>query len=624
MRFANRWPAFAGVVLVVLLVSVGFLLNASEPPPTVEDTLEGLRGLSLEAFFEASFRALILRDPELVTAHGLADYLGIRNDRLTDISVSHTEDTMALEAGILGILESYDRETLLEPMRTYYDVYAWYLDDLVRGHPYRYHEYLLNGFLTFNVPGWIEYLFSSSHPLQDRDDVEDYLARLAEVPLKTQQLIAGVHHRCSLGIETPGFVLRSTKTKIDTMIGLSGPSVRDPSRIPGTRPPAYQRFAADLEEIAGTSPAQKEAYLIEAETRFAEDFIAPLWEVRGLIDQLLRSPIAEGGATTFPDGEAFFAYCLRHETTTDLTPDEVHQYGLREAERILGEMRDQFAEMGFPRDAPLVELWEMAREQETYYDGRTDAGQATVFAYLEDLYDRTEDTCAPYFNLWPSQRATLIPGPPDAYVNFYDSPAWDGSRPGAFNVAVSNWVGESRLMVVFHHEAIPGHHTQLTVALEQDLPLFMRFFQYNGLVEGWALYCERLMYDLGMYEGKPLENLARLDLELIRAARLVIDTGIHAYGWTRQEAAAYVEDLRGDPRGSFLGAIERYTVLPGQASSYMVGKLVIERLRDEARAALGDAFDLAAFHDVVLGAGGVPLETLEARVDRYIEGAGGR
>jgi len=177
------------------------------------------------------------------------------------------------------------------------------------------------------------------------------------------------------------------------------------------------------------------------------------------------------------------------------------------------------------------------------------------------------------------------------------------------------------MTVVFHHEAIPGHHVQLTLAMEQEMPLLMRFVSFNGLVEGWALYCERLMYDLGMYEGKPLDNLARLDLELMRAARLVIDTGIHAYGWTRSEAAAHVEDLRGWPRGSFVGTIDRYVILPGQGSSYMVGKLVIESLRDQAHEALADAFDLASFHDVVLGTGGIPLEILEALVGQYIADA---
>jgi len=204
-------------------------------------------------------------------------------------------------------------------------------------------------------------------------------------------------------------------------------------------------------------------------------------------------------------------------------------------------------------------------------------------------------------------------------ANYYHSPALDGSRPGAFYVAYRGTTEESRLMVVFHHEAIPGHHAQLTIAAELDLPLFMRVLDTNGMCEGWELYSEELTYDLGMYEGRPLDNLSRLNLALIRAVRLVIDTGIHTYGWTRDEASAYVEDVCGYRRGSFRQAVERYVVLPAQGSGYLVGKLFIEDLRDRAREARGDAFDLAAFHDVILGSGSVPLEVLEDLVDRYIE-----
>jgi uncharacterized protein (DUF885 family) len=175
------------------------------------------------------------------------------------------------------------------------------------------------------------------------------------------------------------------------------------------------------------------------------------------------------------------------------------------------------------------------------------------------------------------------------------------------------------MLCVLHHEGIPGHHLQLSLAHELNVPLFMRVLETDGFVEGWALYCEQLGYELGLYEGRPLANLYRLDLELLRAARLVVDTGIHSLGWTREEAASYLEGLRGFPPGALLGSIERYVVLPGQACSYMVGKLAIESLRSKAETALGDAFSLQAFHDMILGSGGIPLDVVARQVDLYIE-----
>lgn len=614
------------VLIGLLLLSLLPLLVHALPPtghPDVDAALTRLEGLPLDEFFEASYRELLLRDPELVTARGLSGYYGVRDDRLTDISPAYVAATHALERGVLELLRSYDTSQLSREEAVYRATYEWFLEDLVRLQPYVYHRYELTGFLSFGIPGWLGDLFARMHPLGTRAEVEDYLARLAQVGWRIEQLIEFVEHQKSLGIETPGFMLRSCRAVIERMLGVENQRFRAASDVPVSWVVAYQSFDSRLGEVGELTAEEQDAYREEARGLFRDVYIPAFWRLRGFVTDLLDGATAQGGATSMPDGEAYFDAILRSETSTDLTPDEVHRIGLREVERIQKEVRDQFDALGYADTLSLSERWERARSEDTYHDGSTAAGFESILAILEGYRERTEELIEPHFNLWPSQNVEMLQAPPGAAANYYTAPAWDGSRPGVFYVASYGSAAESLLLVVFHHEAIPGHHVQLALARELELPMFMRFMTSNGLVEGWALYCERLMYDLGMYEGKPLNNLARLQLELTRAARLAVDTGIHAYGWTREEGAAYFEDVLGYPRGSYLGAIERYVLLPGQGSSYMIGKLVIEDLLRRAQAELGDAFDLADFHDVVLGHGGVPLGILEERVQDYVDEASG-
>ena len=619
-------PRHRLVLFGLLLVALPSLLVHALPPtghPDVDAALARLEGVPLAEFFEASYRELLLRDPELVTARGLSGYYGVRDDRLTDISPAYVDATHALERGVLELLRGYDTSQLSREEAIYHATYEWFLEDRVRLQPYVYHRYELTGFLSFGIPGWLEDLFTRMHPLGTRTQVEDYLARLAQVEWKIEQLIEFVEHQESLGIETPGFMLRSCRSAIERMLGVEHQRFRAASDVPVSWVIAYQSFDSRLGGVEELTDEEKDAYREEARGLFRAVYIPAFWRLRGFVTDLLDGAPAEGGATTMPDGEAYLATILRSETSTDLTPNEVHRIGLREVERIQREIDEQFDALGYPDTLTLSQRWERARAEDTYHDGTTAGGFDSILAILEGYRERTEELIEPHFDLWPSQSVEMLQAPPGAAANYYTAPAWDGSRSGVFHVASYGSVAESLLLVVFHHEAIPGHHVQLALARELELPMFMRFMTSNGLVEGWALYGERLMYDLGMYEGKPLDNLARLQLELTRAARLVVDTGIHAYGWTREEGAAYFEDVLGYPRGSYLGAIERYVLLPGQGSSYMVGKLVIEELRDRARAELGTAFNLADFHDAVLGHGGVPLGILEERIQDYIDEAGG-
>jgi len=609
--------AIRAFFLILIALLGGAAAAFSEQP--ISTILEDLRDLPITAFLDESFRELAIRDPEAITAWGLAGYFGVSSDRLTNISISYTKDTMALEEGVLEILRQYDRTLFDDRTRGWLDAYDWFLDDLVRSHPFRFHSYPINGFLDFSVPAAIDVLFSGGHPLHDREDVENYLARLACVPEKIDQLIESMEYRIEQGILTPKLILQSGQEKIDSVLGVAGKSIASGEEIPVVWVPALRSFKQRLDQIPSLSEDEKRTWRELAETRFLDSYIPSLWALRGKISSWRLSSPDEGGAATLPDGKAYFEQCLRHETSTDLLPSEVHEIGLREVERLTDEVRSQYADLGHTSDAPLFELSLQARVDDKILDPQSEEGLETLFAHFRDLLEETQQLIEPYFNLQPVQQVTLVPAPPDAGSNYYLPPAWDGSRSGTFNVATSGRWAESQLMVVFHHEAVPGHHMQQALAVELDLPMFMRYWISNGMAEGWGLYCESLMFELGMYEGRPLENLARLNLELYRAVRMVADTGIHAYGWTRQQAASYMEDVLGFPPGFFFYEIERYVILPGQASGYVLGKLAIEEWRDRAHSALGNEFELASFHDVILGSGGIPLQVLETFVDRFIE-----
>ena len=293
---------------------------------------------------------------------------------------------------------------------------------------------------------------------------------------------------------------------------------------------------------------------------------------------------------------------LRHHTSTELTPEQIHDLGLVELERIQSEMRSIFADLGYPEGASLPEFYErVARE----------SGSATgtdIQATYERIIAAAKREVAPVFNLLPKADVIVVGGPTGGY---YMSPAVDGSRQGMF---YARTVGNEPLFgmpTLAYHEAIPGHHFQIAIAQEVDLPTFRRGAEFTAYTEGWALYAERLAYELGFYEGDPYGNLGRLQAEAFRAARLVVDTGIHAKGWSFNQAVDFMVENTGKERRDMEYEVSRYIVLPGQATAYYVGFLKILELRQKAKEAMGDQFDLKAFHDFLLKNGAMPLDTLE-------------
>ncbi|MDB5697224.1 MAG: hypothetical protein JWN69_28, partial [Alphaproteobacteria bacterium] len=372
------------------------------------------------------------------------------------------------------------------------------------------------------------------------------------------------------------------------------------------------------------APAAEKTRLIEAGRKAMVEEIKPAYQrVIALMQVQRKAAGTDDGVWRFPNGADQYAALLRYYTTTALDADQIHSLGLQQVDRIHNEMRALMARIGFT--GTLQQFFAKMRTDRSLFLPNTAAGKQAYLAETEKANREMEALLPAWFNTLPKSSLLVKPVEPfrekSAGKAFYQRPAPDGSRPGTYYVNLYNMADmpTSEIEALFYHEGIPGHHLQLAVQTElgADVPAFRRFGGFTAYIEGWGLYSERLAKDMGQYKD-PYRDFRRVQLELHRAIRLVVDSGLHHGRWTREQAIKYVEDNSADAPGGIVKAIERYIVYPGQATAYMVGKLKIEQLRDRAKAALGDRFDIKGFHDVVLLSGPVPLDILERNVDAWI------
>jgi uncharacterized protein (DUF885 family) len=327
-----------------------------------------------------------------------------------------------------------------------------------------------------------------------------------------------------------------------------------------------------------------------------------------------------------PNGDAYYQYAIHHYTTTDMTPDEIHNLGLQEVARIKGEMQTILDGLGY-QGMPFSQAMAEVAEASGVYQMNTQAGKEQVLDAFEQVIADADRNISSQFDIKPRIGVEVRAVPPEKEGSspggFYFAPALDGSRPGIFYVNLGRpSFPRYQIATLAYHEAIPGHHFQLGIQTElQNVPTFQRsgiFPPSTGYTEGWALYAEQLAFDAGFYDNDPYGNLGRLQAELFRSARLVVDTGIHSKRWTMQQANKYMDDTLGQPPGSYSGEIVRYIGWPGQALGYKIGQLKILELKAHAQQELGSKFEIKEFHNVLLQNGTVPLEVLETLVENYI------
>ncbi len=591
------------------------LSDESESPAqeTVEGILTSLENLSIDEFFKQSFNQLSLRNPEGLTHAGVSALFGLRDDQLNNLSDAFLRDTQTLESGVLEILLSYDRGAMTLEQQVSYDVYAWYLDNQVRGHEFMYHNYPLTHFIgSYHFE--LDNLLTEVHPLKTRQNAEDYIARLSKVHTQVNQLMEGLLIREELGIIPPDFILTLTKRELLSYLGIY--SVESHVNTKSLR--VYTRFTEEIEDIAELSDKEKSAFREAARGAIETSLIPAFLKMIEYQDHLLPLSVTDAGAWKLPNGDEYYAYMLSQETSTSLTPQEIHDLGLVEVERIREEMRLALIALEFPEDASLSVNFQQAVDVPGYFNTDSANSRANYISSIEDIIEVADQRVEQVFDMRPRGEVVVLGGPMGGY---YVAGTPDGSRPGSYHVSTSGgYRPKYSAYTIAYHETVPGHHYQISLAQELNLPAFRNFIHFNGYVEGWALYAERLAWEMGLYDENPYGNLGRLQFELLRAVRLVIDTGIHSLGWTREEAQMYMDQAMPTQRGWFYHEIDRYVVLPAQATGYKVGMLKILELRQKAMDALGNGFDIKEFHNVVIGNGSLPLEILDALVQDYIEG----
>lgn len=598
--------------VIVMVILVGGCI-AQPQKESVDTTLASLQGLPLDAFFEESYKQLLLRTPQYITALGLAEAYGLRNDKLDNLSDSYLRETQRLEKGILDLLQAYDRESLTPEQRLSRDIYEWYLKERVRGHAFMYYNYTVHHFLG-DYNDELVRLFTEYHTIEDKEDAQDYISRLSAVDTQVDQLIEGLKLREKAGVIPPKFIVSMARENYTQYLHMYGPDSFRAEEIS-----VYTVFVEKVDAL-NLSAEEKRELKDAALKEVKETFIPSYKKILDYLKYLETVSTNDAGVWKFPRGDEYYAFLLHRETSTTLTAEEIHEMGLREVERIQKEMRDVFEQLGYPQDESLSDLMNRAITEAGFYDISTPAGKEALIRTYEAMLTQMSETLTTVVDIAPRAQLIVVGEPGGCGGGYYVGASLDGSRPGAFHTGTGcHYVPKFNAPTVAYHEAIPGHHFQISIAQELELPLMRNDMFFNGYSEGWALYAERLAWELGVYEDNPYENLGRLQLELLRAVRLVTDTGIHSKHWTREEARAYMKKTLADPSGGLANEVERYIVLPGQATGYMVGMLKILELRQKAMDELGSAFDMKEFHQVILGNGGMPLEILEKVVQDYID-----
>ncbi|MCG6922421.1 MAG: DUF885 domain-containing protein [Acidobacteria bacterium] len=593
------------LVLTVLSLAAcggGSVSGPDDTPPSaspVDALAADLQGLALDDFYHTSFGALIRRSPETVVWEALTGTFPLDSVGLDDLSDAYSRDTYAMYQVVLDALRGYDRAALDAEGQLNYDIYEWYLQDVVDGLEFIYHDFPAT-YMLFAQQRQTEQFFTDIHPLATVQDAEDYITRLNQVERKFGQLVDHLELQRQNGIVEPALSMQIAIDQATPLARSSGPAH-----------PYYTRFFNGTTTIAGLGDAERDDLNARALSAVNSSVIPGYQALLNELSNLIGGAPPSIGVGQYARGRAYYGYSLRHHTTTNLTATEIHQLGLQQLSRIHAEMRLIFDQLGYPQDETLQQLF-----LRVTHDGGV-IPAANVLPTYAGIIDVTEQRLDQAFDIFPSADVIVLPDP---FGGFYIGPSFDGTRPGAFYAGTQSDQPWFQMRSLTYHEAIPGHHTQIAIAMEQDVPAFRKIAGFTGFVEGWALYAERLAWELGWYEDDPFSDLGRLQYEALRAARLVMDTGIHDLGWSFDQATQFNAENVGTSTGSSQAAAARYSVWPGQSTAYMIGMLQILAERQRAMDALGSQFDLKGFHRAVLSNGAVPLALLPTVVDRYIAG----
>ena len=592
-----------------LMVSCGGadsgLATDSQPVPPVSAEQQ-----RLEDFFARTWEEDLVRYPASASYLGVTDY----QDQWNNASEAFQLESLEITRQRLVFLEGIDTAALSPERLLSYRLYRLDLERTLAGAPFRHHRYVIHqhrGPHTSAVS-----LLINVHAIKTEEDARDYIARLTNLPEYFDGVIEQLQIRADKGFYLVDWMIPKITDAASNV--LRGAPFDDDAQLSVI----WADFTSKIEQLS-LEPAVSDALRAAARAALL-DAVRPAYQrLIAAIESHREGATSEDGVWRFPEGDAFYASRLRAFTTTPLTAEEIHQAGLANVERLHGEMRAVMAELG--ETGALGDFFERVRADETLRYPNTEAGREAYLSAARAAIEAMTARLPDYFGVLP--QSALVVKRVEAYRErsagkaFYQSPPPDGSRPGIYyaNLYDMNSMPTTDLEALAFHEGLPGHHLQRAISAElRDVPDFQRHTSFTAFTEGWGLYSEYLAREMGFYED-PYSNFGRLAMELWRAARLVVDTGLHFKKWSREQAVAYLVANTPNSEYDCQRAIERYVAMPGQATAYMIGKLRIMALRDMAEHALGADFDIRAFHDVVLGSGAVPLDQLEANIQEFVQ-----
>ncbi len=594
---SSIWKFIKRSLLVLLIAATIFIVN-----------LLWFKPFSINHFYLKTFAEFAWKNPQLLSNIGSK----LKYDQLNDNSQQANKEQLELLKKDYAMLKRYNREDYSGQDLISYDVLDNFLQarmEDIKFDNYGYSQSQKGG----NYMGIISFM-SNIHRIDDEDDAEDYISRLSQVGKSFDNTLIQVKIEQDNGVIPPDFII---KKMLDNMHNIRDPELQDNELV--------KDFTKKLDKLTDLDAATKTKLQQDMKQQMLEVVLPAYDRMIAFYEDLLSQADSRAGVWKFPKGDEYYQHQIKANTTTDYTAEYLHKLGLKEVDRIVAEIKSILRQQGYEVDLnPIGKILnDMSKDPKFLYPDN-DESREQIIADYQTIIDEIDAKMPEYFAILPKGKVEVKPVPKykekTAAGGYYESPSIDGSRPGRFyaNLYDLSATPKFAMRTLAYHEAVPGHHFQLAIQNElEDLPMFRSFMGSTSYTEGWALYAERLAWEAG-FQDDPFDNIGRLQAELLRAVRLVVDTGIHHSKWTREQAIKYMSETTGFADSDVESEIERYIVWPGQALAYKVGMIKILELRQKAKDKLGDKFDIRQFHKAVLENGALPLNMLEQQIDAYI------
>ncbi len=568
---------------------------------------------NIDHYFDRTIIKVVLDEPQLLSSIGIVDNspMDFHSDDLSDFSDEKTSDLLNKALREHKILLSYNYESLEENQKISYEIAEWILSMAQDAKNFQYHSYPVNQLsgIQNELPSFMDAI----HQVINEKSANNYISRLSQFERVIAQTLVKLKKRETLGIIPPRFVILKVMEQMKNFI-----------EQPSEKNILFTSFKKKINSLVNINTPDKHKLETQVLDEIEKNVYPAYKSLFNYLKDLSIIATNDDGVWKLPNGDKFYKFMLKVNTTTDMGPEEIHLLGLAEVDRIQSEMLSILDSLGL-KGSSVGELMKDLSRQDRFIFPDSDSGRDAIIEEYENIIREIDDGISPIFEFRPKSKLEVSRIPkfkektaPGAY---YRQPSMDGKRPGVFyaNLRNVNDIPSFGMKTLAYHEAIPGHHYQLAIQLEmEDVPIFRRFSPFTAYIEGWALYAERVAAEYGFHTN-PYTDLGRLQAELFRAVRLVVDTGIHFKRWNRETAVNYMSNNTGMPILEVTAEIERYIVWPGQACAYKIGMNKILELREESKLKLGTRFDIREFHTVVLQNGAVPLSLLDRLVNNYIE-----